>query len=687
MSPSSPQLPNPQQNPSSSALLAAPSSPDLRKEVGGGASSANIFLDNRTLLKDIFTYNQTFEAFNFMEEFKLLHEIQNDVEMEGNFWLCLNKLNHKNRVECLVKVYGQELTIFCNPRSQHNSKNDKESLKQRRASVYSKRASEAIYSPQINQSSGSKDLLTSDKLDEILVFDSEYTFLVTEQYYNLLEDRNECVFQFIDYKNSKIYLYPKTEEMIDKWATYFKRNCILTNLYDCFEIDELLFHSTHFNIYRCQPKVGEADYTLKIFHKKKCQANRNDVIKELYFLRLLQKEKSRYVATLHYVFETDASIVFVMEGMFTYSPLNLFIIFIKNSMYMKIFIMFCFIMFTKEAVDHNMLYTEVDRNDFYFQAQNEEYSIKCFNFINFKKLTDDTDDIVLRIKNYHALVSFLTYIFKVDQIYYEQENENVRTEIKLFLAGLSNVNYMEINQVLHQFHMLVEKHQIAMKIVKDFRDFSEQYKSHENYQKVADQHMKTTFSKQTSHLTTSIKTFENLGKTGQSKNSIPDLTQKINKVLDGNFDNKKVIMNALGMNRLYQKSDSKSKGTGTLGTGTFSSGEGGRKKTRLPRGKSAFKNRKTMTESQSSKGGRSARSRSRGPSRGDDSEDIHQYEEDMEPDDAHSDRVKEVSRKDKKSQYSRSSSMNDYTGRRESVVSKMERTITFDDNHEVSKMH
>lgn len=256
---------------------------------------------------------------------------------------------------------------------------------------------------------------------------------------------------------------------------------------------------------------------------------------------------------MNYVFETDSSIVFVLENRLTFSGLNDFIIFVKNDMYLKIFIMFSFLMFTREINDHSMYFSEVEREDYFFQPQNEEYAIKCFNFINFKRGSTEPEHVVTRINNYKASVSFLSSIFKVDQIYYNQEDESVRTEIRRMISVLSNQSYVEIDSVLQNFIQIIEKYGVAEKIMNSFFQFRNSYLSADQFLKAADQHMKSSFSKQTSHMTTSMKTFGELIKTkdGASKNSIPDITLRIDSVLKqpGAAGNAKSILGLNPLNR------------------------------------------------------------------------------------------------------------------------------------------
>ena len=268
-------------------------------------------------------------------------------------------------------------------------------------------------------------------------------------------------------------------------------------------------------------------------------------------LRIFQENRSRYIAVLHYVFETDSSIVFVLENRLTFSGLNDFIIFVKNDMYLKIFIMFSFLMFTREINDHSMYYVEVDKEDYFFQPQNEEYAIKCFNFINFKRGSTEPEHVVTRINNYKSMVSFLSTIFKVDQIYYNQEDESVRTEIRRMISVLSNQSFVEVDNVLQSFIQIIEKYGVAEKIMGSFFQFRNNYLSADQFLKAADQHMKSSFSKQTSHLTTSMKTFGELGRTkdAASKNSIPDITVRIDNVLKQPGADKNARM-ILGLNPL-----------------------------------------------------------------------------------------------------------------------------------------
>ena len=124
--------------------------------------------------------------------------------------------------------------------------------------------------------------------------------------------------------------------------------------------------------------------------------------------------------------------------------------------------------------------------------------------------------------------------------------------MKMLLSNLSNVNYLEIDYILEQFNSIVTKYNVAEKIMDEFQKFSEQYLNHDNYLKVAEQQNKYSFNKNTSHLTTSMKTFNDFGKPGnpiQSKGSIPDLTARINNVLRRTINKKLNMLYVLGFQK------------------------------------------------------------------------------------------------------------------------------------------
>ena len=101
-----------------------------------------------------------------------------------------------------------------------------------------------------------------EKLEEGQLFESEYSVDLSEQYFSITEDKTDICFMFTDHLHSCIYLYPKTEDVVDRWAMHFKRHCILTNLYDCVEIDELITHSPSYN-------VGPTDADLPLLHQER----------------------------------------------------------------------------------------------------------------------------------------------------------------------------------------------------------------------------------------------------------------------------------------------------------------------------------------------------------------------------------------------------------------------------------
>ena len=114
---------------------------------------------------------------------------------------------------------------------------------------------ESAYSPNkaistkhsVDSSDNGLDL---NKLQEIAPIKAQYSLDLNEQYYDLLEYKSECYFQFIDFSQLCLLLYLKSDQTLLQWATQFKRHCINTILYECFDIQELLYHNPCFNVNR-----------------------------------------------------------------------------------------------------------------------------------------------------------------------------------------------------------------------------------------------------------------------------------------------------------------------------------------------------------------------------------------------------------------------------------------------------
>ena len=90
--------------------------------------------------------------------------------------------------------------------------------------------------------------LNLNNIEDMIPFEAEYSLNLHEQYYELLEDKGDYYFQFVDVVNNCLLLFPRTEDSMLRWSTHFKKHCINTNLYDCFEIEQLLYHNPAFNV-------------------------------------------------------------------------------------------------------------------------------------------------------------------------------------------------------------------------------------------------------------------------------------------------------------------------------------------------------------------------------------------------------------------------------------------------------
>lgn len=253
---------------------------------------------------------------------------------------------------------------------------------------------------------------------------------------------------------------------------------------------------------------------------------------------------------MHYVFETDAAFVFVLEPMSMYSTLNEFIFFSKNLMHLRIFVIFCILMFARELSTLSLYCGELTRMDFYFQPQNDFCTFKCLSGLNFKSIPNNKpEDYITRIKSYRSLVGFINQLFKIDNVYEDEDNEVIRSEIRSFLSQLNNMNDQEPQVVLEQFADIVNKYKIQEKIIEEFVNYNKNLQQSENLLKVGYYQFKHT-----SMLNTSLKskTFDNTntGKLG-SRTSIPDICRLLNNNVlgerrkgDGGF------MALLGMNRV-----------------------------------------------------------------------------------------------------------------------------------------
>ena len=121
----------------------------------------------------------------------------------------------------------------------------------------------SIRDSHLEQEAALEDDINSDDIQ------AEYVIRLDEQYYNLVEDHDIFYFQLTDKNGFKIFLCPQDEETLLEWSQMLKRSCILTNLYECFDVDELVVKLPTFNVYTCTSKVGDNQYSLKIFHKAK----------------------------------------------------------------------------------------------------------------------------------------------------------------------------------------------------------------------------------------------------------------------------------------------------------------------------------------------------------------------------------------------------------------------------------
>ena len=277
-----------------------------------------------------------------------------------------------------------------------------------------------------------------------------------------------------------------------------------------------------------------------------------DIVKELYLFRVFARGGDPYtsVAKMHYVFETDSAYVFVLEPMTMYSTLNEFIFFSKNLMHLRIFVIFCILMFARELSTLSIFCGELTRMDFYFHPQNDFCTFKCLSPINFKSIPNNKpEDYITRIKSYRSLVGFINQLFKIDNVYEDEENEVIRSEVRSFLSQLNNMNDQEPQLILEQFADIVNKYRIQEKIIEEFVNYNKNLQQSENLLKVGYYQFKHT-----SMLNTSLKskTFDNTntGKLG-SRTSIPDICRLLNNnILGERGKGDRGFIAMLGMNRV-----------------------------------------------------------------------------------------------------------------------------------------
>lgn len=204
--------------------------------------------EDRRLLKHIYYYKNEDRTRGEFEELNIIQEVldEEDVMLEDVFLLCLDKYNKTHRVESHVKVKGRIMTITCTPTPKVNK-----TLK-KIGTMTSKRELAMPGSPDgtkhtiVDQSKANLDSQKPD--DDNIPFEAEYSINLHEQYYSLVEDRQEYCFKFMDYEQNQLLLYPTSEDALLKWATKFKRQCVNTNLYECFDLEEMLYHSPSYNV-------------------------------------------------------------------------------------------------------------------------------------------------------------------------------------------------------------------------------------------------------------------------------------------------------------------------------------------------------------------------------------------------------------------------------------------------------
>lgn len=224
---------------------------DRKEDETGG-----IFKETKSLLKDIHTYNNDPRNRANNEEMRLVEEMFADAEIvEGNFVLCVESLNSKNRADCFVRVIKNILHIYCNLGNKSPQKGAKFDKSQ---TIISSKQLDSMKDRGKKATVIASSFLKHESNKEgTQVFESEYMIDLNEHYYRLVGDKESVYFQFIDYTTTPVFLYPKENVMqaMDRWAMIFKKSCININLYECFDIEEMMFHSPAFNVGKAEPDL------------------------------------------------------------------------------------------------------------------------------------------------------------------------------------------------------------------------------------------------------------------------------------------------------------------------------------------------------------------------------------------------------------------------------------------------
>jgi hypothetical protein len=209
--------------------------------------------EDRSLLKHIHFYKTDDRTGSDFEELNLILEVLDELSevVEDKFKLCLDRQNRNSRIDCKVRLQGRVLTVICG-QGGISAKMANKSMRKIGTFNIMKESLSAIgtQSPGTKPSMAeySKPNLDLEELEGVSPLEAEYAINLHEHYYSLLDDKSECYFQFVDHMQNYLLLYPSSDDAMLKWSTLFKKQCVNTNLYDCFDIEEMLFHSPAFNV-------------------------------------------------------------------------------------------------------------------------------------------------------------------------------------------------------------------------------------------------------------------------------------------------------------------------------------------------------------------------------------------------------------------------------------------------------
>lgn len=187
-------------------------------------------------------------------------------------------------------------------------------------------------------------------------------------------------------------------------------------------------------------KASSKAYSVKLYSKKKCEWDFENISKEIFLFKYLNQIKMTSIAKLCNLFETEASIALVLESFNTRIFFSEYWELAHSLPYLKIYLMIMMVEFVKEINLAGIFFKKFGFQDFCFEVGKKSIKLACFNLKEFYKLNQIEKQKSVKINNTNQLIELLSKLleglnffgFEEEEI---EENQNLTANSKKFIKS------------------------------------------------------------------------------------------------------------------------------------------------------------------------------------------------------------------------------------------------------------